>query len=241
MINLLRFLLFIIEYNAVAILTFSIFRVIQHRRDNQIKLFIVATIMSIIAYYLFDIAKMKELVMYFIPVYMIIATCVVFHFPFIYATILGLVFTLIGFSAEYTMGSLAQITGIMNYVGIDHSIYAIAIIQTVVSSILLLIAYLISITKWGFMFRKPDMSGRRAYSLYNIIFGTVLVIIFCAIAIGHFTAQNAPDHFFHPIIFFSINAALIISLVIAWMKQKKSITTAYTSQYSLKIFEKRKK
>lgn len=234
MLQLLRFLLFIIEYNAVALLTFSLFRLLNGRRDVQLKVIGITTTMSLIAYYLFEIAHMPGIILYFIPVFMIVTVTTVLSMPIFFSTIIGLIFTLIGFVTEILIGSVADLTGLSSYAATTHNPYIMTMIQAMAALITFAFAYVLNVKKWGFMFKKHSMYGKNVFSKYNVIFGSALVFLLCTIAIFKQTYLQA-EGIIHPIIFFCISGALVGSLIYSWQKNKKALTTR-----SLENFEKRK-
>ncbi|MBE1442732.1 hypothetical protein [Paenibacillus sp. OAS669] len=220
-----RILLYILEYGATGLFTFSIFRLLFGR--NLYKILSITTIMSLLSYYLSEVAAMKGITIFFLPTFLIISCTVLFNLPIAYSFLISIIYTIVGFLAEYLIASIAQLIGLTTYMGISNSLTQMSIIQISTSILLLLLTALFNYRKFGFMFLARQLYGRKALKPLNVIFGVLLILIVCAIQASRLSMYTATHSMIHPIIFFLIALLLIIVLIIAWRRNKNAVDKKY--------------
>lgn len=222
-----RLLLYILEYGATGLFTFSIFRLLFGR--NPQKVLFITTLMSVISFYLSEVAAMKATTIYFLPTFLIISCLVVFSLPISYSFLIAIIFTAVGFLSEYIIASIAQIVGLTTYIGISNSLVQMSLIQISTSVLLLLLTAIFYYRKFGFMFLARELYGRKVLKSLNIVFGILLILIMCAIEASRVSMYTATHSILHPIIFFLIALFLIVVLLSAWRRNKKSLDTKYSN------------
>lgn len=224
-----RLLLYVVEYSATAIFTFTIFRLLAGRTDNKLKVLAMATIMSIISFYLSDIAEMTEVKILFIPMSMIVMTTVWFSLPIFYSFLLATIFTAIGFIGEFVIASAAQLLGVTSYSEIGASTLQITLMQMAMSVVFVLLSYYFSIRKFGFMVLSKEMYGAKAFTPFNLLLAILLILIICVFQASKLTAYSASHHWIHPIVFFGIAGSLFITLLAAWYQNKRAVRNKYSN------------
>lgn len=215
---LVKFCFSTIELIAVMIFTLSIFRF--PLRYNYSKIFIISISMSSLAFYLREIALLKNYALFSMMSAEMILLTILFSLPLYYSLVITIIGIMLAGIVEYSVMTCATLLNLTNSeISRTNYIHSSSVFLVTTILVLLMTVY-IRYRKFGFMFIANKLTMKQAIKKYNFALSAVIIVFLLILQLISLSYRKFTSHSYILIIIAIVG---MIGIVIAYKHNKRLI------------------